>query len=48
MERCDYTQVRNPNSDDGRWKLQGRNQVDYAKASLSPRDQMAAARKLAK
>jgi hypothetical protein len=48
MERCGYTQVRNPNSDDGRWKLQGRNQVVYAKATLSPRDRMAAASRLAK
>jgi hypothetical protein len=47
MERCGYTQVRNPNTEDGRWKLQGKNQVVYAKASLSVRDQMAAARRLA-
>jgi hypothetical protein len=46
MERCGYTQVRNPDADDGRWKLQGKRQVIYAKANLSPRDQMAAARRL--
>jgi hypothetical protein len=48
MERCGYIQVRNPNSEDGRWKLQGRNQVVYAKVSLTPRDQVAAARRLAR
>jgi hypothetical protein len=35
--------VRNPNSGDGRWKMQGKNQVIYAKARLSLREQLAAA-----
>ena len=43
MERCGYTQVRNPNTGDGRWKLKGRNEVVYAKANLSVSDQMTAA-----
>jgi hypothetical protein len=47
MERCGYTQVRNPNADDGQWRLQGKRQNIYAKASLTPREQIEAARKLA-
>jgi hypothetical protein len=47
MERCGYAQVRNPDADDGRWKLQGRRQTVYAKISLSVRDQIIAARGLA-
>ena len=46
MERCGYAPVRNPDAADGRWKLQDRRQVVYAKASLSLRDQIAAARRL--
>ena len=46
MEHCGYAPVRNPDADDGRWKLQDRRQVVYAKASLSLRDQIAAARRL--
>ena len=42
MERCGYTQVRNPDADDGRWNLQGKRQVVYAKANLSLRDQIRA------
>jgi hypothetical protein len=42
MERCGYTQVRNPDADDGRWNLQGKRQVVYAKAILSLRDQITA------
>ncbi len=45
MERCHYTPVRNPDADDGLWKLQGRRQTVYAKASLSLRDQIAAVRR---
>jgi hypothetical protein len=48
MERCDYVPVRNPDANDGLWKFQGRRQVIYAKAKLSPRDQIAAARRLMK
>jgi hypothetical protein len=42
MERCGYTQVRNPDADDGRWNLQGKRQVVYANTSLSLRDQITA------
>jgi hypothetical protein len=45
LERCGYVSVRNPNADDGRWKVEGKSQVIYTKASLSPRDQMTAATK---
>lgn len=46
MERCGYVPVRNPDADDGLWKLQGRRQAVYAKARLSLRDQIIAVRKL--
>ena len=46
MERNGYVPVRNSDANDGLWKLQGRRQVVYAKARLSPRDQMAAASRL--
>jgi hypothetical protein len=46
MERCGYVPVRNPDADDGRWKLQDKRQVVYANAKLSLRDQIAAARRL--
>jgi hypothetical protein len=47
LERCGYTSVRNPTSGDGRWKVQGKNQIVYAKTSLSSREQITAARNLA-
>jgi len=46
MERCGYMPVRNPDAEDGRWKLQDKRLVIYAKAQLSLRDQIAAARRL--
>jgi hypothetical protein len=46
LERCGYTSVRNATSGDGRWKVQRKNQVIYAKASLSRREQLTAARGL--
>jgi Family of unknown function (DUF5906) len=46
MERCGYTQVRNPDADDGRWKLQGKRVTVYAKTSLSVRDQIIAVKGL--
>jgi hypothetical protein len=46
MERCGYVPVRNPDADDGLWKLQDRRQVIYAKARFSLRDQIAAARRV--
>jgi hypothetical protein len=42
MERCGYAAVRNPNADDGLWKLQGRRQVVYARTDLSLGAQLAA------
>jgi hypothetical protein len=46
LERCGYVPVRNPDADDGLWKITGKRQVIYAKAELSPRDQYAAAARL--
>jgi hypothetical protein len=46
MERCRYVPVRNPDADDGLWKLEGKRQAVYAKASMSLREQIAAVRKL--
>ena len=46
LERCGYVSVRNPNTDDGRWKLKGKNQVAYAKTNLSLREQFLAVDKL--
>jgi hypothetical protein len=45
MERCGYVPVRNPDADDGLWKVEGKRQTVYAKANLTPREQMAAARR---
>jgi hypothetical protein len=46
LEKCGYTPVRNPDADDGLWKIAGKRQTVYAKAGLSVRDQIAAAREL--
>jgi hypothetical protein len=47
MERCGYVPVRNPYAaSDGLWKINGARQVVYARATLSPQDQMRAAQKL--
>jgi Family of unknown function (DUF5906) len=46
MERCGYVSVNNPDAKDGLWKLGKERQVVYAKASLFPKDQLAAAQKL--
>jgi hypothetical protein len=45
MERCQYSPVRNPDAADGLWKLEGKRQVVYARASLSVRDKIAAVRR---
>jgi hypothetical protein len=47
MERCRYAPVRNPDADDGLWKLHGKRRVVYAKVDMSPREQIAAARRVA-
>jgi hypothetical protein len=43
MERCGYIAYRNPHADDGLWKINGRRQVLYLKASLTPQQRMQAA-----
>ena len=48
LESCGYLVVRNNGSQDGRWKVGGRNQTIYGKVELSPRDRLAAAGRLAK
>jgi hypothetical protein len=47
LEACGYVAVRNKDSKDGRWKVGGRNQTIYGKATLSIRDRIAAATDLA-
>ena len=46
LERCGYISVRNNDAEDGLWKVNKKRQVVYAKASLSLRDRLAAARRL--
>ena len=46
FEMCGYVPVRNDSREDGLWIINNTRQVVYAKASLSPRDRLAAARKL--
>jgi hypothetical protein len=49
LERCGYAPVRNPDSPaDGDWRIGGRRQVVYAKKTLSVKDQIDAARALAR
>jgi hypothetical protein len=44
MERCGYVPCRNPETEDGLWRLNGRRQTLYVKASLTPVQQLQAAR----
>jgi hypothetical protein len=37
MERCGYIAYRNPDADDGLWKINDRRQTLYVKASLTPK-----------
>ena len=46
MERAGYVPVRNPDSEDGRFKVGGRNVVIYARKTMSLADQIRAARTL--
>jgi Family of unknown function (DUF5906) len=46
LESCGYTPVRNDAAKDGLWKVGGSRQVIYAKITLTPRDRIAAARRL--
>jgi hypothetical protein len=47
MERLGYVSIRNADAQDGLWKINGRRQVVYARAELSPAEQLQAARALA-
>jgi hypothetical protein len=47
MEQCGYVRVRNDSSEEGLWVIEGKRQAIYGKATLSTRDQLAAARRLA-
>jgi Family of unknown function (DUF5906) len=47
LERCGYAPVRNTAAKDGLWKICGARQVVYAKVTLSIRDQIRAASRLA-
>ena len=46
LEQCGYVPVRNPAANDGLWKISGKRQAVYAKASLPLRQQIDAARRL--
>jgi hypothetical protein len=46
MEAAGYEPVRNPDTKDGRWKVDDKKQVIYAKRSLCVREKIEAARKL--
>jgi hypothetical protein len=48
FEKCGYVPVRNGAADSGLWVINGTRQVVYAKAGLSPRDQLDAVEKLTK
>jgi hypothetical protein len=43
LEDCGYVAIRCDSTQDGRWKVDGKNQVIYAKAALSIRDRYTAA-----
>ena len=47
LEACGYVAVRNDNAQAGRWKVYGRDVIIYAKASLTIRERIAAAKRLA-
>ena len=46
LEACGYVQVRNPDAQDGLWKIAGRRQVVYGKDKLPLHDRLAAVRNL--
>jgi hypothetical protein len=46
LERCGYQQCRNPNAEDGLWRINGRRQAVYTRIELSPKDQFTAASRL--
>jgi hypothetical protein len=46
MERCAYVPLRNPNANDGLWKVKDRRQVVYVKANLNAAQRQAVQRRL--
>jgi hypothetical protein len=46
LEKSGYVPVRNPDAEDGLWKIHGRRQAVYANDKLSRRDQIAAVEQL--
>jgi hypothetical protein len=48
FEKCGYVPVRNTDANDGLWVIKRKRQVIYARANLSPREQLAAAQALTK
>jgi hypothetical protein len=48
MDECGYKPVRNPGSKAGRWKVEGRDAVIYARKELAARDAIVAAEKRAR
>jgi uncharacterized membrane protein len=47
MEACGYVAVRNHDAKDGKWVVEGKRRVIYAKSSLTAKEQQAAARERA-
>jgi hypothetical protein len=47
MEACGYVAVRNNDAKDGRWKVNGKSVMIYARAGLSVQERQAAARRRA-
>jgi hypothetical protein len=46
FEACKYVPIRNPDAQDGLWRIDDRRQVIYGKASQTFHEQLAAARRL--
>ena len=46
FEACGYTPIRNPDAEDGLWKLRQRRQVIYARNTLEKEERLMAARGL--
>ena len=46
FEACGYTPVRNPDAEDGLWRLRGRRQAIYARSNLSFADRLSAANRI--
>jgi hypothetical protein len=48
LERCGYVAIQNQDRKDGLWRVKGVRQVIYAKAQLTPKEQLQAAQNLAR